>query len=119
MAWWIWVLLGLALAGLEFFVGGLYLIFVGIGAIFVGLASLATWLVVALLTRYSSLAALVTAVLAPVYLYLMQGDPRGVFAVAVMSALLIWRHRANISKLMNGTESRLGNKASRPGAGQS
>ena len=41
MAWWIWVLLGLALAGLEFFVGGLYLIFVGIGAIFVGLASLA------------------------------------------------------------------------------
>ncbi len=41
MALWVWILLGLALAGLEFFVGGLYLIFVGIGAIFVGLASLA------------------------------------------------------------------------------
>ena len=41
VAWWLWILLGLALAGLEFFVGGLYLIFVGIGAIFVGLASLA------------------------------------------------------------------------------
>ncbi len=41
MAWWMWVLLGLALAGLELLVGGLYLIFVGIGAIFVGLASLA------------------------------------------------------------------------------
>ena len=41
MAWWIWVLVGLALAGAELFVGGLYLIFVGIGAIFVGLASLA------------------------------------------------------------------------------
>ena len=41
VVWWLWILLGLALAGLEFFVGGLYLIFVGIGAIFVGLASLA------------------------------------------------------------------------------
>ena len=41
MAWWIWILVGVALAGAEFFVGGLYLIFVGIGAIFVGLASLA------------------------------------------------------------------------------
>ena len=41
MAWWIWILVGLALAGAELFVGGLYLIFVGIGAIFVGLASLA------------------------------------------------------------------------------
>jgi membrane protein implicated in regulation of membrane protease activity len=41
MTWWIWILLGLTLAGLELFVGGLYLIFVGIGAIFVGLASLA------------------------------------------------------------------------------
>jgi membrane protein implicated in regulation of membrane protease activity len=41
VAWWIWVLVGLALAGAELFVGGLYLIFVGIGAIFVGLASLA------------------------------------------------------------------------------
>jgi len=41
VAWWIWILVGVALAGAEFFVGGLYLIFVGIGAIFVGLASLA------------------------------------------------------------------------------
>ena len=41
VVWWLWILLGLALAGLEFFVGGLYLIFIGIGAIFVGLASLA------------------------------------------------------------------------------
>ena len=124
----------IALAGLAAFLGHLYPVFFrfqggkGVAtaagvllalAPWVGLAGLATWLVVALLTRYSSLAALVTAVLAPVYLYLMQGDPRGVFAVAVMSVLLIWRHRANISKLMNGTESRLGSKASRPGAGQS
>jgi membrane protein implicated in regulation of membrane protease activity len=41
VAWWIWVLAGLALAAAELLVGGLYLIFVGIGAIFVGLASLA------------------------------------------------------------------------------
>jgi acyl phosphate:glycerol-3-phosphate acyltransferase len=76
----------------------------------VGLLCLGTWLAIAILTRYSSLAALVTAVLAPVYAYLLHGDTPRVVAVAVMSVLLIWRHRANISKLLNGTESKLGSK---------
>ena len=80
----------------------------------VGLACLGTWLLVAVLTRYSSLAALVTALLAPVYFHFMHGDSQVVGAVAVMSVLLIWRHRSNITKLLNGTESKLGSKAGKP-----
>jgi glycerol-3-phosphate acyltransferase PlsY len=116
-----------ALAGLASFLGHLYPVFfrfrggkgvaTAAGVLlalspWVGLASLGTWLVVAVATRYSSLAALVTAVLAPVYFYFLHGDSQGVIAVAVMSVLLVWRHRANISKLLNGTESRLGSKSS-------
>jgi len=80
----------------------------------VGVASLVAWLVIAFATRYSSLAALVTAVLAPVFTYFLHGDSRSVIAVAVMSALLVWRHRSNITKLLNGTESKLGSKANKP-----
>jgi len=76
-----------------------------------GLATLATWIIVAAFTRYSSLAALVAAVFAPFYQVLIWD--RGPIAVAVfaMGALLVWRHRANIQKLLKGTESRLGQKA--------
>ena len=123
-----------ALAGLASFLGHLYPVFfrfqggkgvaTAAGVLlalnpWVGLASLGTWLVIAIATRYSSLAALVTALLAPVYVYLLHGDSQVVIAVAVMSVLLIWRHRANISKLLNGTESKLGSKAKKPAdAGQ-
>ena len=115
-----------ALAGLASFLGHLYPVFfrfqggkgvaTAAGVLlalnpWVGLASLGTWLAIAIVTRYSSLAALVTALLAPVYVYLLHGDPQIVVAVAVMSVLLIWRHRANITKLLNGTESKLGSKA--------
>lgn len=115
-----------ALAGLAAFLGHLYPVFfrfkggkgvaTAAGVLlalnpWVGLASLGTWLVVAVLTRYSSLAALVTALLAPLYTWLAHGDAWRVAAVAVMGVLLIWRHRANIGKLLNGTESRLGSKA--------
>ena len=119
----------IALAGLAAFLGHLYPVFFrfvggkGVATaagvllalnIWVGLACLGTWLVVAFATRYSSLAALVTALLAPVYIHFLIGDPQVVVRVAVMSVLLIWRHRSNISKLLNGTESRLGSKASKP-----
>ena len=123
-----------ALGGLAAFLGHLYPVFFrfqggkGVATaagvllalnLWVGLLGLATWLAVAILTRYSSLAALVTALLAPVYVYLLHGDSQVVIAVAVMSVLLIWRHRANISKLLNGTESKLGSKAKKPAdAGQ-
>ena len=82
--------------------------------LWLGFASLGTWLAIALLTRYSSLAALVTAVLAPAYVLLLHGGAQRTAAVAVMSVLLVWRHRANISKLIAGTESKLGSKAGSP-----
>jgi glycerol-3-phosphate acyltransferase PlsY len=84
---------------------------------FLGLATLATWLIVAYFSRYSSLAALASALFAPAYYFLGHRvawyvDNRVLLAVAVMSAMLIWRHQANIGKLMRGEESRIGGKKS-------
>lgn len=75
-----------------------------------GLAILATWLLVALVFRYSSLAALVAAVAAPVYAMLFQLRPELVIATMLMSLLLIWRHKSNIQNLMTGRESKIGSK---------
>jgi acyl phosphate:glycerol-3-phosphate acyltransferase len=83
-----------------------------------GLASLATWLIIAGFMRYSSLAAIVTAAFAPFYQALIWGVEPGLLALIVMSLLLVWRHEANIRKLLAGTESKLGHKASAvPAAG--
>ena len=84
---------------------------------FLGLATLATWLIVAYFSRYSSLAALASALFAPAYYFLGHRvawyvDNRVLLAVAVMGAMLIWRHQANIGKLMRGEESRIGGKKS-------
>jgi acyl phosphate:glycerol-3-phosphate acyltransferase len=76
-----------------------------------GLATLATWIIIAAFTRYSSLAALVAAVFAPFYQVLIWGSGAVAMAVFVMGALLVWRHSANIQKLLKGTESKLGQKA--------
>jgi glycerol-3-phosphate acyltransferase PlsY len=76
-----------------------------------GLATLVTWLVIAYAFRYSSLAALVAAVFAPFYYGLLFGADEKLFAVIVMSALLLWRHGKNISNLLAGKESRIGSKA--------
>jgi acyl phosphate:glycerol-3-phosphate acyltransferase len=73
-----------------------------------GLATMLTWLIVAFFFRYSSLAALVAAVFAPLFDGFLFGPNIIALAIVVMSALLIWRHRANIAKLMAGQESRLG-----------
>ncbi|SAK50215.1 glycerol-3-phosphate acyltransferase PlsY [Caballeronia arationis] len=75
-----------------------------------GLATLLTWLIIAFFFRYSSLAALVAAVFAPFFQVFLFGPSRISLAVVAMSALLIWRHRGNISKLLNGQESRIGDK---------
>jgi acyl phosphate:glycerol-3-phosphate acyltransferase len=75
-----------------------------------GLALLLTWVAVAVLSRYSSLAALIAALLAPVYQLIGWGGGPLVVATVVMSVLLIWRHAPNIQKLLAGTESRLGAK---------
>lgn len=78
-----------------------------------GLATLATWIIIAYFSRYSSLAALVSAVFAPVYQMMIWGvSDNGplVGVLVVIGLLLIWRHAGNIQKLLNGTESRLGQK---------
>lgn len=80
-----------------------------------GLAVLLTWLVVALVFRYSSLAALLAALLAPAYYLLGTGrlwvaEQPVVLAVVLMSALLLWRHSANIQRLLRGQESKIGSK---------
>ncbi len=75
-----------------------------------GLTTLSTWLIVAVFLRYSSLAALVSAVFAPVYFIFLFGVQPMAIAIAIMSALLIWRHKANIQKLLRGEEGRIGAK---------
>jgi glycerol-3-phosphate acyltransferase PlsY len=80
-----------------------------------GLATMATWLIVAYFSRYSSLAAVAAAVFAPAY-YLLgakvvwSGAPIIALAMGAMSAVLLYRHKDNIARLMAGKESRIGAK---------
>jgi glycerol-3-phosphate acyltransferase PlsY len=76
----------------------------------VGLGTLATWFMIAAFLRYSSLAALVAAAFAPFFTALLLGFDAYFACVLVMAALLVWRHRGNIARLMAGTESRIGAK---------
>jgi glycerol-3-phosphate acyltransferase PlsY len=79
-----------------------------------GLATLATWIIVAFFLRYSSLAAIVSAVFAPLYAFFMSllgfELASALPAVILMSALLVWRHKTNIIKLVAGKEHRIGDK---------
>ena len=120
----------LAMAGLAAFVGHLFPVFfrfqggkgvaTALGVLFgihwgLGLATALTWLIIAWFFRYSSLASLVSAVFAPVYYVFGDGvawylDRSILLAIAVMALLLLWRHAQNISRLVKGTESRLGAK---------
>lgn len=81
-----------------------------------GLFTLATWLVVAIFLRYSSLAALVSAVFAPCFAWLLMGPVPALLPLLLMSVLLIARHRSNIGKLLAGQESRIGDKKKSAGA---
>ena len=115
-----------ALVGLGAFLGHLWPVFfrfeggkgvaTAAGVIFalnpvLGLATLATWVIIAWFSRYSSLAAIVSAAFAPIYqLLIWEAGPTAVTLI-IMGLLLVWRHRANIQKLMAGTESKLGQKA--------
>ena len=117
-----------AMAGLAAFLGHLWPVFfrfeggkgvatalgvlVGISP-WLGLFTALTWLVVAAVSRYSSLASLSAALLAPLVYVLAGGmlwftDRVTVVAIIAMSALLAWRHKENISRLVQGKESRLG-----------
>ncbi len=79
-----------------------------------GAATLATWVIVALFFRYSSLASLAAAVFAPFYQILIWEADAYALAITAMSLLLVWRHEGNIKKLLAGTESKLGQKAAHP-----
>ncbi|HRP67009.1 MAG TPA: glycerol-3-phosphate 1-O-acyltransferase PlsY [Thauera sp.] len=68
------------------------------------------WLMIAYTTRYSSAAALSAAIAAPLAGLLFLGPQMAVAALAVMSAVLIWRHKENIARLRAGTEGRIGGK---------
>ncbi|TSE26530.1 putative glycerol-3-phosphate acyltransferase [Tepidimonas sediminis] len=118
----------LALVGLAAFLGHLFPLFfrfrggkgvataagVLIGwAPWLGLLVVGTWGVVALVWRYSSLAAIVAALAAPLLYWLLDGAlwtvraPVGA-ALAAMTVLLLWRHAGNIQRLLAGQESRIG-----------
>ena len=75
-----------------------------------GAATLATWIIVAMFMRYSSLAALAAAVFGPIYFVFLFGLQPMAIALLLVCLLLIWRHRSNIANLMNGTESHIGSK---------
>ena len=115
-----------ALVGLGAFLGHLWPVFfrfqggkgvaTAAGVIFglnplLGVATLATWLIIAWFSRYSSLAAIVSAAFAPMYQLLIWEAGPTALALIIMGLLLVWRHQANIKKLLAGTESKLGAKA--------
>ena len=112
-----------ALTALAAFTGHLYPVFFGfrggkgvatlIGVLLglywlLGLAFIGTWLLVAALFRYSSLAALVASAAAPLYAVLLEAGTFIAAASAIMAAILYWRHRSNIRNLLAGTEDKIG-----------
>ncbi len=82
--------------------------------LWLGVASVATWIVIAVFFRYSSLASLLAAVFAPIYTWWLFGLSPVLAVVGAIGLLLIWRHRGNIARLLAGTESRLGQKKASP-----
>lgn len=87
-------------------------------SLFLAAAVAVVWLLVARLSRYSSLAALVAAAVTPFFAMLQHQPVAVVVAVSFMSVMLILRHRPNIQKLLAGTESRLGEKKLKSPDGQ-
>ncbi|MDJ0740547.1 MAG: glycerol-3-phosphate 1-O-acyltransferase PlsY [Gammaproteobacteria bacterium] len=111
-----------ALVGGAAFLGHLYPVFFGfrggkgvataLGVQFgwswmIGGAVAATWLFMAKVANISSLAALVSMLLAPLYVWLLWPAPELVVAQVLITAVLIWRHRSNIRKLLSGSEGRI------------
>jgi acyl phosphate:glycerol-3-phosphate acyltransferase len=116
-----------AAAGLAVFLGHLYPLFhrfrggkgvaTAAGVLFgldpwMGLAALAAWIVMAVLFRYASLASISAALCAPFFAWF--ANPHHVLPVALIAALLVWRHRGNIARLWAGTEAKLGARKASP-----
>ena len=119
-----------ALVALAVFLGHLYPLFLGfkggkgvataLGVLlaiqpWLGVATALTWLIIAAFMRYSSLAAIIAAVFAPCF-YLLGGvlvwqtQPPIALAIVAIALTLVYRHRANVGRLLNGTEPRIGKK---------
>jgi glycerol-3-phosphate acyltransferase PlsY len=125
LARWVTVQYGLpdylpALAGLAAFIGHLWPVFFGfkggkgvataLGVLlalnpWLGLACAATWLATFAVTRVSSLSALVATGVAPVYAWFLEGKLVDTVAIGLLAALIFWRHKANIARLLSGEES--------------
>ncbi|MDR2208783.1 MAG: glycerol-3-phosphate 1-O-acyltransferase PlsY [Azoarcus sp.] len=125
--------LSAALAGLAAFIGHVFSVFLrfkggkgvatalGVVAgldLLIALASLGVWLLTVLISRYSSAAALMAAIVAPIAAGFVLDSKAVVLIVLTLSAILIWRHAANIRRLLNGTEGKIGQrKQSEPTSG--
>ncbi len=114
-----------ALAGLAVFVGHLFPVFhrfrggkgvaTAAGVLFgfdlwLGLATVLTWIIIVVLFRISSLAALVAALFAPLYAWWLFGLAAVPAAALAIGVLILWRHKDNVRRLIAGTEPRLGAK---------
>lgn len=91
--------------GVATFFGALLALAPPLGLAFAGL-----WLLVAFVTRYSSLAALTATAAIPVVAFTLGHSLEVVVATAVMGGAIFYRHRANIARLLEGTESRIGKR---------
>jgi len=113
----------LAATALAAFLGHLYPVFFGfqggkgvataLGVIYglhwpAGLLTTATWLVMAVVFRYSSLAALIAILLTPLWFLWLLPEPEIIAAMSVLTVLLFWRHRTNIRNLLTGKENKIG-----------
>ncbi|MGO3868630.1 MAG: glycerol-3-phosphate 1-O-acyltransferase PlsY [Alcaligenes sp.] len=127
---WGWPVSLLGISAFFAFLGHLYPVFLGfkggkgvataIGVIlallpWLALATVATWLIIAYVSRYSSLAAIISAIFVPLF-YLLGAkvawpmNASVATAFVLISAFLLWRHQENIRRLMTGTESKIGSK---------
>jgi len=114
-----------AAAALAAFIGHLYPVFFGFKggkgvataagvllamAPLTGLIVITVWLANAIITRYSSLSALLAAISAPIVAWLTGQPVEILITITLISALLIWRHQANIQRLLAGQEPKIGQK---------
>lgn len=112
------------IAGLGAFVGHLFPVWLGFKggkgvATYLGvliafawqgaLVFATSWLIVAFLSRYSSLSALIAAIISPIALYIV-GLPQHAAILGLMSLIVFIKHKANIQRLLSGTEPKIGNK---------
>lgn len=117
--------LGVTLAGIGAFLGHVFSIFLrfkggkgvatAAGVFFgfswlLGVVVLAVWLATALISRYSSLGAIVASISAPFAAWWLLPDPTQALAVTLIAVIVIRRHRENIQRLISGTEGKMGKK---------